>query len=303
MRFLAFMRCCPKKKRSLLPGILIVAIVLVGVVYALLLFRPKNEDGTELIGTETTETAMHEVQTSTEMEGTDAPTHMTETMSGEVQEPSAAISPEECAHIFEIMNTDDGLMTKCRYCGILASEVNSTTEESSTECEHEFEIQMQENNLPKYVCSKCGNADVEQNIPLIYYNKISDTNSADDGKDILIGDFKKYGSDTIIKDAIKFWGIDAKGYVDTESIDFYLGSSCFFLTGSVIPTDQCDPDAKMTVRFYGDGTLLEEVNDITASVFSLTPFMIDVRGVQVLRVECTTDSDVFGHCIVEGSLN
>lgn len=292
-----------KKKRSSLPGILVVVVVLVGAICVLLLFRPQKDDGDELIAAETTEAAMYEEQTGTETEVTEASTHISETISIQVEEPSTAISPEECAHIFEIMNTDDGLKTKCRYCGILASDVNTTTEESSVECEHEFKIQMQGNNLPQYVCTKCGNVDTEQNIPLIYYNKVSDTNSADDGKDILLGDFQKYGSDTIIKNAIKFWVIDAKGYVDTESIDFYLGGSCFFLTGSVIPADKCDPDANMTVRFYGDGTLLEEVNDITASAFSLTPFMIDVCGVQVLRVECTTDSNVFGHCIVEGSLN
>lgn len=288
-----------KKKRSPLPGILIAALVLVGVVCALLLLRPKNDDDKELIATETTEAAMYEEQT---VAVTDVAISTTEAVPDVTQE-SPVVSSEDCSHIFEIMNTDDGLKTKCRYCGILASDVNPTTEESSAECEHAFEIQMQENNLPKYVCTKCGNVDAEQNISLIYYNKVSDTNSADDGKDILLGDFQKYGSDTIIKNAIKFWVIDAKGYVDTESIDFYLGGSCFFLTGSVLPADQCDPDANMTIRFYGDGTLLGEVNDVTASAFSLSPFMIDVRGVQVLRVECTTDSNVFGHCIVEGSLN
>lgn len=204
-----------------------------------------------------------------------------------------------CNHAFTIEDTGNGAMYVCERCG-LQNPIKTDSETPESICPHEYDLQMMENGLPMFICRKCGAFNTESAIPLTFLQKESDTNSGSGSKDVLFGDFLSYyGSE--MHEAIKFWVIDSKGYSNTESVDYYLGKACTYLSAHILAGEKCDPKANMTIRMYGDGKLIFEQRDITVDS-NLEP-MVAVAGVNILRIECSTDSNVFGHCIVEGAIS
>ena len=62
---------------------------------------------------------------------------------------------------------------------------------------------------------------------------------------------------------------------------------------------ESEDDTNMTLRFYGDGELLYEMTDITKNSKEKDA-RIDVTDIEVLKVECSTEKDAFGYCILQG---
>lgn len=169
----------------------------------------------------------------------------------------------------------------------------------TAECDHVYEIKMTAQEIPSDVCVNCGHVGTEHSVPLIQFKKLRDTNGGSQKKDVLFGDFKSDTGENA-ENAIKFWVADMKGYTNTESVDFYLGGAYTAISNRILAGEQCDANANMTLRFYGDGKLLAEIKDIGAECWEL--YIVEVDGVQELRVECTTDTPVFGHCILQASV-
>ena len=205
-----------------------------------------------------------------------------------------------CDHIFEVINTPEGIATSCRFCGASMEEVAAAgVPLKDVECEHTFEAIIQDNGTPAFECSQCHSIQIMPIAPLANLKKLSDTNDGEKNEDVIVGASCKFEG-MEITDAVRFWVINAAGYSNSESVEFYLANSYSTLSGIVFAGTESDDGADMTLRFYGDGNLIEEITDITADD-SYFP-KIDVSGVEVLRIECTTSWKVHSYCYIEASV-
>ena len=214
------------------------------------------------------------------------------------QEYTGAIST--CDHIFEVLNTSDGIATSCRFCGISQNNLPEDDESFSySKCEHDYEAILQTNGTPAYECRKCDNIQIMAIASLTNLKKLRDTNADGKNEDVVVGDFREE-SGKEIDDAVRFWVVDKSGYTNTESIDFYLANSYSSLAGMVFAGDQSEKGANMTLRFYGDERLIAEIADITKGSEYFPE--IDVSDVEVLRIECSTEKSSHGYCFIQASV-
>jgi len=135
---------------------------------------------------------------------------------------------------------------------------------------------------------------------LVNLEKISDTNSEESrGRDVLVGASTRHEG-VEIDDAIRFWVVKGSGYTNTESIELYLASSYTTLSGWAFAGDESGDNTNMTLRFYGDGKFLDEITDIEKGK-NLYP-EIDVAGVNILKIECTTEKNAHGYCYIQATV-
>ena len=214
------------------------------------------------------------------------------------EEASSELSDPNCEHIFEVLNGKDGIETKCRFCGISMEALNDAgivLEDKNCECEYEPIIQT--NGTPAFECKKCHQIQIMSIAPLTRLKKLADTNAKGKDKDVKLGDFYEKGEE--LTDMIRFWVSDKSGYENSESIDLYLANSYSNILGHVFAGDDCEPNTNMTLRFYGDGVLLDEIKNITMD--DDFPVEVKVTDVEVLRIECITDVSDFGYCFIQAS--
>ena len=122
------------------------------------------------------------------------------------------------------------------------------------------------------------------------------------GSDISVGSWKDNFGGSHQK-SMKFWVRDGGGYVDTESITYRVGKGYISLTGNVVASSKNETKAKSTVSIYVDGNLVYKSGQI-GSATEPEFYEIVLGGMPAeITVECTTDSNAFGHCIVSGILH
>lgn len=121
------------------------------------------------------------------------------------------------------------------------------------------------------------------------------------GEDIKVGDWKdNFG--TLHENSIKFWVREARGYMDTETICYRVDNQDYTeLSGCVVASTKNEPNAVCEVYIYVDG-VCEYYSGLIDNDSRPDSFSIDVYGGCEIEVECTTDSNAFGHCIVAATL-
>ena len=203
-----------------------------------------------------------------------------------------------CDHIFEVFNGKEGIETSCRFCGVSQAQLFEAGIELPNEpCECEYETVIQTNGTPAYECKKCHNIKIKQSAALTELKFISDTNAKNKKDDVKYGKFYHDGREW--EDMVRFWVIDKSGYTNSESLEVYLGNSYTTLVALAFAGEESDDDTDMTLRFYGDGELLEEINGIVLGAEE-SYAEIDVTDVEILKVECSTEVSAFGYCFLQG---
>lgn len=214
---------------------------------------------------------------------------------------AAIIVDPNCNHIFEVIQRDGWVKLNCRFCGISEEDLRAIDpdwkRERCEECTRELVIQT--NSTPAYECTKCHNIMICPSPDLSQLKLLSDTNEEGSHEDVKFGEFYEQGRTW---DAtVRFWVADKPGWSNTESLEVYLGSSYETLFIMAYAGEHSDKDANMTLRFYGDGEFLYEMNDIVFvegdDAYDAT---VDISNVDVLKVECCTDVDAFGYCFLCG---
>lgn len=219
----------------------------------------------------------------------------------ETEAPTAAMVEidMDCDHIFEVFNGKNGIETSCRFCGISEIDLyNAGIELENERCEEcEYETVMQTNGTPAYECKKCHNIQIKQSASLPELKLLSDTNAKDKKDDVKYGTFYQDGEKW--EDMVRFWVIDKSGYTNTESLEVYLANSYSTLVALAFAGDASDEETNMTLRFYGDGKLIYEMSEITLGAEE-SYAEIDVTDVEILKVECITEVNAFGYCLLQG---
>lgn len=239
---------------------------------------------------------------TTEEPGTDSPVESTTEPSQPASTGRAIDIDMDCDHIFEVFSGKQGIETSCRFCGISEEElVAAGVDWKPRTCEGEcdFETVIQTNGTPAYECSKCHRIMICASPGLSDLRLLSDTNAKGKHEDVKFGSFYEKGRTW--NDLVRFWVIKKKGYTNTESMEVYLAGSYTTLVALAFAGGESDEDTNMTLRFYGDGTLLYEMKDIVlGSEEEYSYAEIDVTDVKILKVECTTDVKAFGYCFLNG---
>lgn len=204
----------------------------------------------------------------------------------------------DCNHIFEVFTGKHGVETSCRFCGISMDDLNNAgIILPDIECEHKYEKIIQTNGTPAHECRNCHNILLYNNPPLTDLKLLSDTNADGKNDDIKYGTFYHNGWEW--NDAVRFWVTDKSGYTNTESMEVYLANAYTELYIVAFAAEESEGDTNMTLRFYGDGELLYEMTDITKDSKEKDT-RIDVTDIEVLKVECSTEKDAFGYCVLHG---
>ena len=203
-----------------------------------------------------------------------------------------------CNHIFEVFNGKDRVKTRCRFCGISMDDLNDAgIELPHVDCEHDYETVMQTNGAPAYECKKCHNIMIKPSAYFTELKLLSDTNAKGKTDDVKFGTFHHNGWDW--HDAVRFWVADKDGYTNMESFEVYLARSYTSLEAIAFADHESDENANMKLRFYGDGELLCEITDITKDVEEKSA-RIDISDIEVLKIECSTATNAFGYCVLQG---
>jgi len=122
------------------------------------------------------------------------------------------------------------------------------------------------------------------------------------GADIAVGTWKDTSGNSYEK-SMKFWVRDGGGYVDTETITYQVNDGCISMTGWIAPSTKNDSKAKSTVNIYIDGSHVYQ-SPLIGSDSEPVFYEVVLGGFGgKIAVECTTDSNAFGHCIVSATLN
>lgn len=223
---------------------------------------------------------------------------LTETLQEETV-PDVSINMD-CNHIFEVFTGKHGVETSCRFCGISMDDLfNAGIILPDIECEHYYEQIIQTNGTPAYECKHCHNILLFNNPSLTDLKLLADTNAKGKTDDVKYGTFYHNGWEW--ENAVRFWVADKSGYTNTESIEVYLANAYTVLNVVTFAAKESDDDTNMTLRFYGDGQLLYEMTDITKNSKEKDT-KIDVTDIEVLKVECSTEKDAFGYCVLHGTV-
>lgn len=122
------------------------------------------------------------------------------------------------------------------------------------------------------------------------------------GEDIAVGTWKDTSGNSYNK-SMKFWVRDGGGYVDTETITYQVNDGYISMTGWIAPSTKNDSKAKSTVSIYIDGSRVYQ-SPLIGSDSDPVFYEVVLGGFGGrISVECTTDSNAFGHCIVSACLH
>lgn len=217
----------------------------------------------------------------------------------------------ECSGIAELTyacDRGDWTLEECRLEqnpgeeGEAAEEPADTATEAETEaetipeiadvpvdpCEVEGHLWAEATYSAPRTCTVCGITDGQTlGYPLAWCEIVESTN-ASRNKDVVPGEWKDtYG--TTHPDSVRFWVKEVSGYNDTEYGVFDLGGTYRTMTATMAAEEANSGGCFTKFMVYADDVLIYESEDIYSGTqpFSVT---LDVEGVQLLRVLCTTDS-------------
>lgn len=149
-------------------------------------------------------------------------------------------------------------------------------------------------------CAVCGESSGRSlGYPLGWCAMVDSSNEpGGSGKDAYVGDF--YDTRGVLHtDAVKFWTIQRAGWSDTEYAVFDLGGKYQSLELTVCAAQENETGGTTKILVYADGELIYESGWVGNEAVSVA---LDVTGVRKLKIEATTDSEVFCHCLCNGVL-
>lgn len=129
---------------------------------------------------------------------------------------------------------------------------------------------------------------------------IEDSNEEGKDTDAAAGSWKDWWGNIHTR-SVRFWVANKRYYSNTEYIVYDIGGQYETLSCQAVAEEGSEPDAEMVIRIYLDGWRAWESPTIFYGS-GAEGVTLDVRGVQQVYVECTTDSDCFGYCILDAEL-
>ena len=146
-------------------------------------------------------------------------------------------------------------------------------------------------------CPMCGSvAGKSLPYPLTWCNKLEDTNTpGTQMKDVRVGDFRDSFGNTQ-RDALKFWVMDRPGFNDTEYIVYDLTQGFETLEFTIATDMENHRDGTIRILIYDEDDNLLYDSGWVGNDSQPMQGIVDVAGVDTLRIECTTDfnKDCYG---------
>ena len=140
---------------------------------------------------------------------------------------------------------------------------------------------------------------VFQAIPLTDLPVVDSSNTPGTTEDIDPNDWTATDG-TLLADSLRFWVVHGPGWADTEYMDFRLGGGYVTVQGTFTTEASCDPKARVAVNLYVDGTPVYMSQEISPGE-SVT-VAANIRGGEVLRVECVTSTGVHGYGLLQAEV-
>lgn len=137
-------------------------------------------------------------------------------------------------------------------------------------------------------------------IPLSFFYSSGNSNHPGTTDDICVGNWGDSFGKTY-EDSLRFWVIKRYGWANREYIDYEIGGRFDTLFGTIVAEENSEQDACMQIVIYADNVQIYK-SDIICYETKPIDFSVNIEGVQTIRVECTTETDYYGYCIVSASL-
>ena len=155
--------------------------------------------------------------------------------------------------------------------------------------------------LSPQTCSVCGKTEGRSlGYNIGHCSVTSNSNEKNSNSDVALGTWiDKFGQTH--SSALRFWIADFGTWSDTEWIEYDIDGQ--FQQLDIKAMDEIGSTAGTTFRVmvYADGELIYTSNWIGSDVHSVQD-TIDIQNCSRLRIECTTDSQAYCYCIVQGTL-
>lgn len=102
------------------------------------------------------------------------------------------------------------------------------------------------------------------------------------------------------EDALRFWVANRPGYTNTEAMEFRLEGSAITISGTFTTEASTESGATVSLNLYADGTPVY-MSPSVAPGQSIS-VAANIRGADILRVECVTDVPSQGYGLLWASL-
>lgn len=151
-------------------------------------------------------------------------------------------------------------------------------------------------------CSLCGATRGSSiNHPLTYCQVIEHTNEEGSTTDVAAGSWEDtFGN--VRTNSLKLWVMKTSGCINTEHIIYQLGGAYEILAGSVVASNSSKDGSATQILIYADGQKIFDSGLIYRDTAPVD-FVLNVNGVNQLKVECVTESPKSGHCILDAKLS
>lgn len=169
-------------------------------------------------------------------------------------------------------------------------------------CVHDVDYVMSGDGVPSGYCRLCGAYFAPAGDSWVYLTKQKVLNHSNDSyphTDVVVDNWSDPAG-AVYWNALRFWVNNSPGWANMEYIEYSLAGCYDTLSGSIVSCDDSDPSAVSHVEIYLDGNLAFTSKDI--GYFDSDAFILDVQGVNSVRIACITKSCANCYCVVTGAL-
>lgn len=173
--------------------------------------------------------------------------------------------------------------------------------ESGTTAEHDWIPAVNRNGIEGFVCADCQEVSMPTNywIPLTECEKTQASNEEAHFQDIVVGDWDTRAGE--LPDSIRFCVSGKESYKKTHYCIYKLNGNFDYLSGLISFMDKSDKYATAKIQIYLDNAL-EFESDTISDLSNDESFTLDVRGVNTVRIVCTTKDQHTAYCVLSASV-
>ncbi len=182
----------------------------------------------------------------------------------------------------------------CEYTGY-------TSYVSSETCSHDWVRGVNSSGVHGWICADCQEVvmDTYSWTPLTDCEKLMASNEEGHYQDVVVGDWDTRAGE--LPDALRFCVSGKESYRRTHYIIYRLHSDFDTLSGLVSFVGKSEKYATARVLIYLDNELAYESDTLCARSGDES-FTLDVSGVDVVRVVCSTQDQQTAYCAVSASV-
>lgn len=172
---------------------------------------------------------------------------------------------------------------------------------SGTVADHDWIPAVSTNGIEGRICVDCQEIEMPTDywIPLTECEKTHASNEEAHFQDVVVGDWNTRAGK--LPDAIRFCVSGKENYKNTHFCIYKLNGNFDYLSGLISFMDKSEKYATAKIQIYLDNQLAFESGTIS-DLSTDESFTLDVRGIQHVRIVCSTKDKYTAYCALSASV-